>query len=804
MQTLKLYLFCLLLCLTSFSAQAQYQIEGEVIDGATQVPLPFAHLILNDGKLEAFADINGRFQITSDAPIRQLEVRQPLYRTIILPFSQKGQTFSVSVEMNRRFFREDYATKTDSTTRDIMEKVFVGKQKHNPLNFRDIHYQSYNKFTLSYGDVGQVKSIVNKILGKFKKIDKTIDSTETNQHLFMMESVTGRDYFDDEHHLETVEASKVSGIEKPTILALTSQLQPLSIYEKEPYILGKYYFGPFGASPFKWYRFELIDQAMVNGDTIFVVKFNPKSRLRIQFLRGYLYINSNGYTVNYHNVSPAIEPKVQTKYLTAYKPDSTGFWIPYQIKTGIIKEQISSKNARLEALNETSIFDIKHDVGLQKKAFSELSLSYKNNQLRPPSYWQQNRKIPYTFKDSLTYTFYDSVGSLRNFERFIRLGEGLIYGEIPYKNVDLLLSRVLDFNQFEGIRLGLGLQTNERFWKHANFGGYFGYGFNDKQWKYGLYTNFNLIKSIDAKLRVSHQKDLWEAGNAEFVFDTPQFSSESLRRYRILIKDKIIRNDVVLEFRPLKFMQMSIGLRQDEISPQYAYNFEPVANTNYHFGEVRLGMRYAYGEHFMESVHRKISFGTEWPILWVQLAKGYKGFLEGDFDYTKIDAKLQNSIRLVGWGTSHFQARMGWVKGKVPYTRLYNGLGSFRTLAAIARNSFETMGYNEFLSDRHFSFFFTHDFGRLHIRELNKQPSFEMSHNFGFGWLRNPEEHDLAFKTMEKGFFESGVFMNNIIVLPLPAVSIGLGAGAFTRYGNYRFADPADNLVFKLAIDFQL
>ena len=795
-------LFLLLCCCSHFSF-AQYTLSGKITDEGTQDPLSFVHLILNNGQRELHADINGNFSISSDVPIRQLTAKHPLYRTVRFNFSATEPQTKADFSMRKiKIFQ--YVKETGSSSRVLMEKVFANKEQYNPHNFENFSYQSYNKFTLQYNNIGQIKSLINKVLSKFKKVEQRLDSTLTEQHLFMMESVTGRDYYDSEHHLETVEAAKVSGIEKPTIFALTSQLQPLSIYEKEPYLLGKHYFGPFGASPFKWYRFNIVDTAFVASDTIYTVQFNPKSLSRIQFLKGYLYINSNGYTVNYHHASPAIEPSMTTEYITSYAIDSSGQWMPHRIKTGIIKEQITAKNARLEAIDETVIHKIQHDVGLSKRDFSELSLTYKSDENKPNSYWDTHRKIPFSRKDSLTYSFYDSVGSLRNFERFIRLGEGLMYGELPYKNIDLLLNRVLDFNQFEGIRLGLGMQTNERFWKVASFGGYFGYGFNDNQWKYGLFSTINLNKTRKTQLHISHLEDLWEAADPEFSFDEPQFKSEALRRYRVLIKDKIIRNEAALRFRPFKFLQVQAGILQDKITPQYEYQFTAQPDNIYRFGEIRVGVRYAYGEHFMESVHRRISFGTEWPILWVQLAKGYKGFLDGEFDYLKIDAKLQNSIRLIGWGTSHFQVRVGYVQGTVPYSRLYNGTGSFRTLAAIARNSFETMGYNEFLSDKHFSFFFSHDFGDLHIRKLNKQPSFEMSHNFGFGSLDNPDAHQIGFKTMERGFFESGVFMNNILVISLPGISAGLGAGAFTRYGPYAFSKTSKNTVFKLALEFQL
>ena len=58
-------------------------------------------------------------------------------------------------------------------------------------------------------------------------------------------------------------------------------------------------------------------------------------------------------------------------------------------------------------------------------------------------------------------------------------------GKIPVNIVDVDLLRLFSYNQYENVRLGAGLQTNEKFIKWLSLGGWAGYGFGDKQWKYG-------------------------------------------------------------------------------------------------------------------------------------------------------------------------------------------------------------------------------------------------------------------------------------------------------------------------------
>jgi hypothetical protein len=289
-----------------------------------------------------------------------------------------------------------------------------------------------------------------------------------------------------------------------------------------------------------------------------------------------------------------------------------------------------------------------------------------------------------------------------------------------------------------------------------------------------------------------------EAGAPEFDFDEPQFKSESLRHYRVLIKDARNRTDVWVEASPFRYISLKMGLRREDITPQYDYTFD--GDAAFRLMEYRIGLRYAFGERVMQSLHRTISFGTKYPIFWLQMAKGLR-LAQGEYSYTKFDFKVQASREFLGFGTSSMQVRLGKVWGNAPYAQLYNGLGSYRGWAAIAHNSFETMGYNEFMSDWHCSVFYTHDFGDVYLRKLDKQPSLEMSHNFGIGGLRNGDLHAFGHKTMERGFFESGLFMNNLAVIGGFGLDIGIGAGVFARYGPYSFPEFGDNFVYKLAIE---
>ena len=71
--------------------------------------------------------------------------------------------------------------------------------------------------------------------------------------------------------------------------------------------------------------------------------------------------------------------------------------------------------------------------------------------------------------------------------------------------------------------------------------------------KVGFFGKLKLLKHNRLNLFFKHSDDVIEAAETEFYFDEPQFKSEDLRRYRVLIKDRMIRNEIGVHFHPLKY-----------------------------------------------------------------------------------------------------------------------------------------------------------------------------------------------------------------------------------------------------------
>ena len=110
------------------------------------------------------------------------------------------------------------------------------------------------------------------------------------------------------------------------------------------------------------------------------------------------------------------------------------------------------------------------------------------------------------------------------------------------------------------------------------------------------------------------------------------------------------------------------------------------------------------------------------------------------------------------------------------------------------------MRMNEFMSDRYLSLYFTHNFGSLLFKKGKFQPELAISTTLGFGSFKgDPDKHyNITYRTMELGYYESGLMIHNILDLNF----FNIGLGAFYRYGPYSLAKTGDNFAYKFSINF--
>jgi hypothetical protein len=455
----------------------------------------------------------------------------------------------------------------------------------------------------------------------------------------------------------------------------------------------------------------------------------------------------------------------------------------------------------------TSIIeDVVLNPELRKKDFSiEAIRMHELANERDSLYWDAHRTIALNDREVTTYQVMDSLGEKYNFDGMLKIMEKVGQNRIPLGIIDFDLSRVLLYNKFEGIRLGLGAYTNDNLIKNVAVGGWFGFGFKDNQWKYGMEGIWTLDKAREFTVTGRYESTLQETGKSYLGFFRPR--SFDFRTFLASQMDRINKYSFIVGFRALRYAKLNVSLNKALVTPQYeGYTFQPADEPGirkYNNTDITLNVRYAFKEKLISSMGQRFSMGTKWPVLTLTYTRGLKEILDGQFDYIKFEARIEESVYFRNLGQSKFRLDAGMISKPLPYGQLFTGEGSFvRNWSVLIKNSFMTATPYEFLSDRYVHFHYSHHFGSLLLHIGKWKPAISVYQNVGWGSLSHPEyQSGIVFKTKEKGLFESGLQLDNIVKLNYLNVSyLGFGAGAFVRYGPYAAGLFKDDVVFTFSV----
>ncbi len=499
-------------------------------------------------------------------------------------------------------------------TDDIINLISNRKSKNDPLSYAPFYYTTYNKFYIETDQINEAKHFIDKFIHSFSL---KLKDFEGDHFILLTESTTERRFINFIHDDETVTASKVSGIKKPLLLTMNSQLLPYSFYEDYIHIGNKKYTNPLARNPLKRYNFNCIDTT----NEVYTIIFNPKTSARFEGLQGTLFIDANTMAITKAVYTPSKEAKnLKLTLVAEFKQNKNGLYLPYQVKTLANIENVGSNHVNFLASASTVYSSISLDTTFNKASFDEYAIRYNPDTTTIPkdNYWKEHRKLPFSQLDSNTYAFYDTVGNIKNFENLVYAGERIVFKKIPYKFLDFDLKRVLGLNEFEGIRLGIGAETNERLFKHVRFGAYIGRGLKDRLTKYGLHTKYLFLNDIESTFKVSYSDDVHESGGHSYYMDKYQHSSEWLRKLKIGVMEKVQRISLEYSFRPVKFLYLRFGVHQSSNTIYGSYRYIDNNKVNYNYSEIRSSIHYQFGQRYLKLLNDKYPFEQRYPHVWVE------------------------------------------------------------------------------------------------------------------------------------------------------------------------------------------
>lgn len=789
---------------------AQFNLDGQVMDQGKE-SLAFVNITINgDDSQGVIADINGRFRIEHKEEIKRLTFSYVGYETLEYEITEQDKRKGeVRIQLKASDFGlEEVVVKAgENPAHRIIRKAVKNRKKNNHEWLSSYQCEVYTKMQVGYQmtDSLKYKAALEENKAEMEEETSAIGKLGIfDIHLFMSEVVSERKFKFPETVKNTLLHNRVSGM-KSLDLSIINSFQQFTFYDDFIRFSGEEFVNPISKGSVQLYFFNIEDTLYQATDTIFLISFKPKKGKTFEGVKGAIYINTNGYAIQNVWAEPADADKLSWKLEHQYTFQETGDWFPNQLNFEVIIPDSRNNFANLRMVQKSYISKIRINPAFTFRELKDNYIPFKAEIIsREDSIWKEHRIEPLTGKDILSYEIIDSIGEAMKMDKIMTAALSLGTGRFGIKGVDILMKEILKINDFEKVRLGLGFQTNKDFSRYISLGASAGYGFKDKQWKYKGNVIVDIVPDDILELKYEYKNDILESGLFSFTLQDEVFIGRNIYAQNM---NKEVKHSLSLQSR-YQFLRTNISLNQSRLEPLYDYGFNeeiPAAQTDFNFTELSVQLRYAFGENADWYMGMKIPTPTKYPVLYLAYTKGFEKILGGDFDYHKISLAIEQRFNARFLGETSYRIEGGMIKNDLPYSKLYVASGTGGAFSFISLDySFQTMRNYEFVADKFANMYLEHDFGNILIRHKYSRPRLILLHNMGFGILEKPALHHFSSESIveiqdwSKGYFESGVGLDNLVIVPLRrSIKIGFGAKIYYRYGTYQLEKAVDNVAVR-------
>jgi hypothetical protein len=750
-------------------AQVEQMVLCNLSDNRTGFAIPFARIAI--GSSTTYSNEKGLFECRSGDSI---SISHPLYEPLSSVLTSSDSVLTLLLKRKE----EELLKYSGVLLPEDFLKIFHREMALNdPLTIE--HFETFSQSIVNiYSSSNTTNHSQKQFLRSYELTEMLKFKAPNNKYHKIIHS-----------HFSSGDTSRISYI-------------PINIYSDSPYekflyLEENYFLNPLHPDAQARYNYSLVDSIQDTDATIYVVYAFPKKKSFFG-VEGLYYIESGRYAITAFSYSTLPEKLLQSRSNTSYRKLQSGRYfrraifgqtiltdIPKQGKTTIVELDVR--------VAEPSILSV--DSAAERKNLDMVFFNKKDS-VKAEEIWTMDKMID-PQKEELRYIRKDTSEGKYVLDDWIRLMVNVYEGKAALRLPLVDLNNVLSINQFEYLRLGLGVQTQRELSNRFTLGGYFGYGFRDNQIKYGGNIGLFIGTRRTSLLSYTYKKDLLEPGRIKYIERRPNY----LRNFFAKEMDDIVSHSISFSGTITPALLTKLSLSAFELNPNYHYRYllmpgdENVDNV-FNFTEVTAQFRMATPFRSNKNL-RDLIIGdrTFYPALFLNLNRGLKDFMGGEFNYWKLTALLEGDLNFKSRGTMDAAIETGIMTQNTPYQVLFNGHGSASSLVSIiVKNSFQTLPLYKYASDRFLNTYLKYSFPPWKFRKSKFRPELALATNMGWGILRGRKDlhisNDVSVKEYGQGYYEIGGIIDNLLRVKIYNYLYGgLGIGLFYGYG----ADDHEN-----------
>ncbi len=378
-------------------------------------------------------------------------------------------------------------------------------------------------------------------------------------------------------------------------------------------------------------------------------------------------------------------------------------------------------------------------------------------------------------------------------------------GYYPIGFFDIDLKTLIKLNNYEGLRVGIGGLTNDKLFEDYKLGGYYAYGFKDKTSKFSLGGSARVDREKKAWVSLYYADDVKEIGAFDYLTDARVYSIFEPRLVNItqFYKYRKWFANIAGELSPKFLGELRIEHSNVENIENYYFIHNAVPYADYQLAEATVSVRISPKTNFFTNEDGTKEYFDGFPKISAQITKGFKDVVGSDFNYTKFGLKLDYFIKRTDLSSTNILLEGSLATGDVPLTHLFHSFPNQPTKDEVLQRfsvagvqSFETMYFGEFFSDKLTTLQIKHSLRRFDLAEKWK-PELVLITRHALGDMDNIENHfGVPFNTLDKLYNETGFEVNKIL--------FGFGLSGAYRYGYYNLPKFSDNISFKFTFYLEI
>jgi hypothetical protein len=722
-------LFIILFTSTYLTAQ-KTGVSGIVTENETGQPVPFASVFFKDSKIGTETDLDGKYAMESYYATDSLVVRASgLESKTVAVAKDQSQIINFSLGPITQTTDEVVIRAPDEKPSTVLHRrIVMNKHINNKKKLEAYAYESYNKIQLDLNNIGD-KFEDRKIVKNLNLVMAYLDTMDGGQYLPLILTESLSDYYyrtDPSKQKEVVKASRITGVKNLEVNQFLGEMyQDINVYENYIGIFDKSFISPIANFGMGYYKFYLKDSMFIEKQWCYLLSFEPKRKGDLTF-EGEMWVHDTTYAVKKWSARVADDANIN--YVNGFyleqifnQVEEEVWMLTYDRLIVDLKVYEKSKllgfYGRKLTTRKNFVINKPHPPDFYKTNENVVMLEGAGK--RDEEYWREHRHVPLNKQEEKIDIMIDSLNEVPLFKAFKNLTFMATTGFYPLGKFELgSIKSLISYNTVEGFRNQIQLRTSNDFSERIEFSGKLAYGYLDQKFKYGGGIRYNVTPKKRGMLSLYYDYDIKQLGLGENAADIDA-------AFGALFRTRPLNQLTFVESFGAKFEKdfgksfvITAGGQWKRLSAIGETKFR-VPNSSVSFNyindistfETSLKIRYAKNEEFISGSFDRISVGSKYPTLSLEGVLGIKGVLGSDYEYQKLELRMQHSPKLGVLGKLYYEIYGGIYFGQAayPFLKVHEGSQTY-WYQSMAHNR---MDFFEFISDRYVGATAEHHFNGL-------------------------------------------------------------------------------------------